>query len=78
MASTLLVPGYVNAEEVGALARRLVELDPSIPYSLLAFHPSFALTDLPRTRLADAETAEQAALKAGLTRVRIGNRHLLW
>ncbi len=75
--STLLVPGYVDAEEVGRIARFIAEIDPGIPYALLGFHPHFYVPDLPRTSVRHAEEAVAAALAAGLDRVRIGNRHLL-
>jgi pyruvate formate lyase activating enzyme len=77
MASTLLVPGYVTPDEVAALARFIASIDPYTPYSLLAFAPQFAAADLPPTSMRHAHEAEQAARDAGLTRVRIGNRHLL-
>jgi pyruvate formate lyase activating enzyme len=75
--STLLVPGYVTASQVGQMAGFLASLDPEIPYSLLGFHPHFFMPDLPRTSVRHADEAEAAARAAGLTRVRIGNRHLL-
>jgi len=77
VASTLLVPGYVDGEEVGRIARFIVDLDPTIPYSLLAFGPHFLMPDLPRTSVRHAEEAEAAARGAGLVNVRVGNRHLL-
>jgi pyruvate formate lyase activating enzyme len=77
IASTLLVPGYVGAGEVGRIARFIAEIDPTIPYALLGFHPHFFVPDLPCTSVRHAEEAEAAARAAGLTRVRIGNRHLL-
>jgi pyruvate formate lyase activating enzyme len=77
VASTLLVPGYVDAGEVGRIARLVAEIDPEIPYSLLGFHPNFYVPDLPRTSVRHAKEAEAAARAAGLKRVRIGNRHLL-
>jgi pyruvate formate lyase activating enzyme len=77
IASTLLVPGYVDAQEVGRIARFIAEIDPAIPYALLGFHPHFFVPDLPRTSVRHAEEAEAAARAAGLHRVRIGNRHLL-
>jgi pyruvate formate lyase activating enzyme len=77
IASTLLVPGYVDEEEVGAIARFLASLDPDLPYSLLAFHPQFCLTDLPTTSRAHAERCLRAALAAGLNRVKLGNVGLL-
>jgi pyruvate formate lyase activating enzyme len=77
MVSTLLVPGYVDAKEVGRIARFIADLNPDIPYSLLGFHPHFFMPDLPCTSVRHAQEAESAARAAGLTRVRVGNRHLL-
>jgi pyruvate formate lyase activating enzyme len=72
-----MVPGYVDEEEVGAIARFIAGLDPTIPYSLLAFHPQFKMSDLPVTSCQQAERCKEAAEGAGLKRVRIGNVHLL-
>jgi len=77
VASTLLVPGYVDAAEVGRIARFIASIDPVIPYSLLGFGPGFYMGDLPRTSVRHAEEAERAARDAGLTRVHVGNRQLL-
>ncbi len=77
VAATLLVPGYVDEEEVGQLARYIASLDPEIPYALLAFAPAFFLSDLPTTSQAQAQACLEAARAAGLNRVRLGNVHLL-
>ena len=77
VASTLLVPGYVTPEEVGEIAAFIASINPDIPYALLAFAPSFYLADLPFTSKSQAYAAEEAAQRAGLSNVRIGNRHLL-
>ena len=77
IASTLLVPGYVDETEVGAIARYIAGLNPNIPYSLLAFYPSFYLRDLPTTSRKHALRCQEAAKKAGLKRVHLGNLHLL-
>ena len=77
VASTLLVPGYVDAEEVGRIARFIANLNPRIPYALLAFAPHFYMPDLPRTSTRHALEAERAARTAGLLDVRIANRYLL-
>jgi pyruvate formate lyase activating enzyme len=77
MASTLLVPGYVTPKEVGRIAHWIADIDPDIPYALLGFAPHFYVPDLPRTSVRHAEAALKAARAAGLTRVRVGNRHLL-
>jgi pyruvate formate lyase activating enzyme len=77
IASTLLVPGYVDADEVKSIAEFIAAIDVNIPYSLLAFHPQFMMKDLPITSRRHAEEAVAAARSAGLTRIHIGNTHLL-
>lgn len=76
-AATLLVPGYVDEEEVGHIASFIAGLSRVIPYSLLAFHPSFAMRDLPTTSRAQALRCLEAARGAGVENVRVGNVHLL-
>jgi len=77
IASTLLVPGYVDEPEVAAIARFISDLNPEIPYSLLAFYPQFYLNDLPTTSRYHALRCKAAAESAGLQRVHVGNLHLL-
>jgi len=77
VASTLLVPGYIEAEEVKAIASFIVELDRNIPYALLGFHGDFLMGDLPVTLRRQAEACLEAARAAGLKRVRLGNVHIL-
>lgn len=77
VASTLLVPGYISEEEIWNLATFIAGLNPDIPYVLLAFAPQFCLDDFPTTSRAQAEACLNAAKKAGLRRVRLGNRHLV-
>jgi pyruvate formate lyase activating enzyme len=77
VASTLLVPGYVESDQVAKIAQYIAALNPQIPYTLLAFAPHFRMDDLPYTLASLAHQAESAARAAGLTRVRVGNKHLL-
>lgn len=76
-ATTLLVPGYVDAGEIRQIARFIAELNPEIPYSLLAFHGDFVMADLPVTPPQQAIRCYRAAREAGLARVQVGNLHLL-
>ena len=76
VASTLLVPGYVDAEEVGRIAEFVAHLSPEIPYSLLAFHPQYKMQDLPTSSWKEARECLAAAEKH-LVNVRLGNVHLL-
>lgn len=77
IASTLLVPGYIETQEVKAIASFIAKLDPNIPYALLGFHGDFLMTDMPSTSWKQAENCLEAAKAAGLKRVRIGNVHIL-
>jgi pyruvate formate lyase activating enzyme len=78
IASSLMVPGYIDAHEVALIARFIAELDTNIPYSLLGFHPDYRMTDLAPTSHELAQACLDAARQAGLKRVTVGNEHLLW
>ncbi len=77
VASTLMVPGLVDREEVEGIASFIASIDPAIPYALLGFAPHFEMNDLPTTSWKQAERCMEAAKKAGLENVRIGNTFLL-
>lgn len=76
VASTLLVPGYIDEREVRDIAAFIADINPAIPYCLLAFHPHFAMKDLPKTSREHAETCLKAA-QSYVTQVHIGNVWLL-
>ena len=57
--------------------KTLESLNPEIPYSLLAFHPDYKMTDLPASSRKQEQECLDAARGAGLKRVRVGNIHLL-
>jgi pyruvate formate lyase activating enzyme len=78
IASTLLVPGYIDETEISHLARFIAELDPAIPYTLLGFHPHFYMKDAPRTSWKHAQRCAEICREAGLLRVKLGNPHLFW
>ena len=75
-ASTLLLPGYVDAEEVENIAKFISQIDPNIPYTLLAFYPCYVMNDLPTTSRRQALKCQKAAEKH-LKNARIGNIDLL-
>jgi pyruvate formate lyase activating enzyme len=77
IASTLLIPGYIDRNEVFAIAKFIAHLNPDIPYSLLAFAPGFYMHDLPYTSKKEAHACIEAAHQAGLSNVRLGNIHIL-
>jgi pyruvate formate lyase activating enzyme len=75
-ASTLLIPGYVDAVEVKQIAEFIASIDPRIPYALLAFYPQYFMDDLPTTSRKHAYECYETAKKY-LKNVQIGNIHLL-
>jgi len=77
VASTLLVPGYIDVQEVKKISEFIAKIDPDIPYSLLAFHPDFFMEDMGFTSKQLAEQCYSEAKKVGLRNVRVGNVHLL-
>jgi len=76
-ASTLLIPGYIDTEEISSIAAFISSVNPDIPYALLAFHPQFMMSDLPPTSRQHAQECLQEAKAQGLENVRLGNIHLL-
>ncbi|NPA84978.1 MAG: radical SAM protein [Crenarchaeota archaeon] len=75
--STLLVPLYVTVEEVRRIAEYVASLPGNVPMVLLAFYPTWLMSDLPPTSRAHAEAALEAAREAGVREVYLENEHLL-
>lgn len=75
-ATTLMVPYYIDQEEVENIASYIAAINPNIPYSLLVFHPDFCMRDLPVTSREQVERCQKSAQKH-LKNVHIGNKHLL-
>jgi pyruvate formate lyase activating enzyme len=77
VASTLLVPHYIDSKEIKNLARFIADCDPAIPWSLLAFYPHFELWDVGYTTKEFAFNAIKIAKEHGLKRINLGNQWLL-
>jgi pyruvate formate lyase activating enzyme len=75
-ATTLMIPGYTDAEEVEQISSFIAEVDPSISYSLLVFFPHHMMNDLPITPTTQVKECYDAARKH-LKRVNIGNLNLM-
>jgi len=75
-ATTLLVPGYIDGEEIEKISKFISDLNPEIPYSLLVFFPEFYMNDLPITPKEVVYECYKIAKKY-LKNVHIGNLHLL-
>lgn len=77
VASLLLVPHYIDLEEVDKISRFLSQVDPEIPLCLLAFYPHFYMEDMTLLKREFAFEALERCMENGLKNVRIGNFHLL-
>ena len=78
MATTLLVPHYVDEHEVTQISRFLKNLNiPSIEYSLLIFHPRHLMRDLPFTPLEQAQRCYDAVKRELGRPPHVGNIGLL-
>jgi len=76
-ASTLLIPHYLSLKDIEEIAKFIVSLDKTIPYSLLAFFPHYEMSDINLTKRSFALECLKICKKVGLEKVRIGNVHLL-
>jgi pyruvate formate lyase activating enzyme len=70
---SLYIPEVVEAEELGRIASRLAAVDPTIPFTILAFFPQYKMKDTPTPTVEDMVRAYENAKAAGLTSIRLGN-----
>ena len=70
---SLYIPGKVESKELGRIAGRLASLDPTIPFTILAFFPEYQMKDFRPPTLDEMIRAYEEARHAGLSRIRLGN-----
>lgn len=72
--TTLLIPGLNDSEaELAEIAEFIVSIDPSMPWHVTAFYPTYKLTDRPATSVLSLQKAREIGLAAGLKYVYEGN-----
>lgn len=72
--TTLIIPGMNDSEgELRQIARFIRETDPAMPWHVTAFHPTYKLTDKPRTPVSILRRAREIGLEEGLSYVYEGN-----
>ncbi len=72
--TTLVIPGHNDSDdELRDIARFIRSVGEDIPWHVTRFHPTYKLTDQPRTPLATLKRAQQIGLEAGLRYVYEGN-----
>jgi pyruvate-formate lyase-activating enzyme len=70
---TLFIPGWVETEQIVAIARLIADLDPEIPFTILAFFPAYRMLDTPSPTLVQVVETYEAVRETGLRQVRLGN-----
>ncbi|MEE9614180.1 MAG: AmmeMemoRadiSam system radical SAM enzyme [Thermodesulfobacteriota bacterium] len=72
--TTLIIPTLNDTDdELRKVAKWLYQTDPSIPWHISAFYPTYKLTDLPRTPVSTINRAREIGLAEGLKYVYSGN-----
>ncbi len=72
--TTLLIPGLNDSDaELMEIAEFIASLDPSIPWHVTAFYPTYKLTNRPATSVQSLQKAREIGLAAGLNFVYEGN-----
>jgi pyruvate formate lyase activating enzyme len=69
---SLYIPNWVETDQIKKIAELLVEVDPEIPFTILAYFPAYKMTVRSPT-LDEMVTAYDAAREVGLQNVRMGN-----
>ncbi len=69
----LFIPGWVETDQIAAVARLIADLDAGVPFTILAFFPSYQMLDNPAPTLAQMLEAYEAVREIGLQQVRLGN-----
>ena len=70
---SLFIPGWVETDQLEEIARILVEVDPQIPYTILAFFPEYQLKEVPSPSFEQMVEAYTRVKETGLNQVRLGN-----
>jgi pyruvate-formate lyase-activating enzyme len=70
---SLFIPELVETGELTEIARRLKEVDPAIPFTLLAFFPEHRMKSYRSPTVKEMVEAYQAVRSIGLESVRLGN-----
>ena len=70
---SLFIPGWVEADQIEKIAGILNEVDPQIPFTILAFFPEYQLKDVPTPTLTQMLEVYARVRNVGLRNVRLGN-----
>jgi pyruvate-formate lyase-activating enzyme len=70
---TLFIPGYVETDQHIQISRLISDIDPEIPISLLAFFPTYKLSNNRPPTFDEMITSYMAMKEEGILNLRLGN-----
>ena len=70
---SLYIPGLVEADDLERIARSLNRVDPTIPFTILAFFPEYRMKDFKGPKVKEMVEAYQRVKATGLQNIRLGN-----
>lgn len=70
---SLYIPNLVETPQLKKIARLLYDVDPEIPFTVLAFFPEFQMKRYRNPKVSEMITAYQEVKAVGLVNVRLGN-----
>jgi pyruvate-formate lyase-activating enzyme len=71
---SLYIPGVVTCDQLEKIARHLADVDPCIPFTILAFFPEHRMGSYRTPTTSEMIEAYDKVKAAGLQNVRLGNR----
>ena len=71
---SLYIPDVVEADQLEMIARHLANVDPSIPFTILAFFPEYRLDRYRSPTLSEMIAAYEGVKSSGLKNIRLGNQ----
>ena len=73
---SLFIPGWVETDQIVKIAQLLFEVDPEIPFTILAFFPEYKLKDGRPPTLWEMLKTYLSVKDVGLKNVKLGNCHV--
>ncbi len=70
---TLFIPTWVETDQITKIAQLIADIDPSIPFSILAFFPEYKLQEVPSPSLMQMLKSYFSVKDIGLKNIRLGN-----
>ncbi|MEM4445679.1 MAG: radical SAM protein [Candidatus Jordarchaeales archaeon] len=70
---TLYIPGWVEVDQIVKVAELVRDVDPEIPFTVLAFFPAYRLSNVRSPSLLEMVKAYLAVKETGLKNVKLGN-----